>query len=109
MVLESSHWQRVRSKKEVKEICHPKMPLFVMYSCIIGGKAIRKKVHCEVPKLIKVSTMVRGKKKHVTLIVGLKTFGKSLKRRNTVLYMLLCMTLHSEYRMAGTFCGTKFS
>ncbi len=42
---------------------------------IVGGKAIRKKVHCEVPRSIKVSTLVRGKKKHVTLIVGLKTFG----------------------------------
>ncbi|XP_064392443.1 density-regulated protein homolog [Halichondria panicea] len=45
-----------------------------------GGKAIRKIVHCETPKQIKVSTVVRGKKKHVTLIVGLKTFGIDLKK-----------------------------
>lgn len=42
-----------------------------------GGKAIRKIVSCDVPKKVTVAKAMRGKKKYVTLIEGLKTFGNS--------------------------------
>lgn len=48
--------------------------LVIIVACS-GGKAIRKKVHCEVPQRVKVAKAMRGKKKYVTLIEGLRTFG----------------------------------
>lgn len=51
-----------------------------------GGKAskaarkTKKKLQFEVTKFIKISRAQRGKKKTVTIIIGLKTFGIDLKK-----------------------------
>lgn len=77
-----------------------------------GGKGmIKSKKKEELPKRITLSRAPRGKKKSVTVVTGLSTFGESRKQQRWLNkhVMTWCHVADIDLKVASKFFATKFS
>ncbi|KAH8280765.1 hypothetical protein KR054_010253 [Drosophila jambulina] len=78
-----------------------------------GGKGLlRVKKKEDVPKKICVSRAARGKKKSVTVVTGLSTFGACLKFYSSSIHyfiFIIVPSLDIDLKVAAKFFGTKFA
>lgn len=72
-------------------------------------KANKKKEDDDKDRKICLSRAPRGKKKSVTVVTGIGTFGKILKQRSKCDPYLLLLFQGIDLKLAAKFFGTKFA